>query len=153
MQQKFILHPDGDIQVMRNLLSTLNDRDAAKAWEVTIKLHKEDRSAKQNRLQWMWHQEYALHHGMTKEKAYCRYKYKYCLPIMLRDPDNAQLVELWEQIRDNPVAKAALVKVIHTGDLNTAEMAEALTEYDRETAVNGLAFTDPADLRREAMTG
>ncbi len=149
--QRFILRPGADPQVMQSLLQAITQRNAEKEWEVTIKLFKENRSIKQNRLQWMWHQEYALHEGMTKDNAYNRFKYKYVLPIMLRDPENNQLVTLWEQIRGNKEAIAALVKVIHTSDLDTAQMDEALTEYDRDTAAHGLVFSDPADLKMEAM--
>jgi len=155
-KQVFIIR-DNEEGPFDNLITLLDGLDIDKVWRVTVELDKETRSSKQNRLQWMWHTEWADYNGFTKETAYNRFKYKYVLPIMLRDEGvtslRTQLNSLWELIRDDRDSVAALVRVIHTSDLDTAQMAEALTEYDRDTAAHGLAFSDPEDLKMKAMMG
>lgn len=150
MKQTYILRP-GETVPLSNLMIWIASRDVEKTWRVVVGEDKESRSDKQNRLQWLWHTVWAEKNGYTKEYAYNRFKYKYVLPIMLRDEENTQLQRLWGLVRDDKEAVAALVRVIHTSDLDTAQMAEALTEYDRDTAAHGLVFPDPEDLKMKAM--
>ena len=133
-----------------NLMAWLLNRDTSKHWRIAITEDKEGRSNKQNSLQWRWHAEYGKHHGFSKEESYNKFKYHHCLPIMLADPENEQLRRVWELVRNDKEAVAGLVKALHTGDLDTHQMAEALTEYDQVNAARGLVFTDPADLKRDA---
>lgn len=146
----YIIRPGKDLP-LGNLNTDISNLDRSKDWRITVGEDKESRSNKQNRLQWLWHTEYGKHFGHTKEYAYCNFKYKYVLPIMLRDEENTQLQRLWSLVRGDKDAIAALVHVIHTGDLDTSQMAEALTEYDRDTATYGLVFSDPEDLKMKAM--
>jgi len=120
-------------------------------WEMVIKEFKHDRTESQRRLMWLWHTEFAKQYGDTKDKAHNRFKYRYVLPVMLkRTPLNEnerkvqdQLNSLYDLAKTNKSAMAALVRVISTNHLNTAELSEALTEYDRESSANGIAFPHP----------
>ena len=146
----FILRP-GETIPLANLMTWIASRDVTKTWQVIVSEHKANKSDAQNRLQWMWHGEWAKKYGYTKDHAYNRFKLKYCLPILLAKPANEQLRRVWELVRNDKEAIAGLIKALHTSDLEVPEMAEALTEYDRHTAVHGLAFTDPAELKMEAF--
>ena len=148
----FYLRP-GETVPLKNLLAWIVQRDVEKEWEVRIREYKDSKSDAQNRLQWVWHGVWAKEHGFTKEYAYNRFKYKYVLPIMLADGENTQLNRLWDRVRDDKEAVAALVRVIHTSDLTTSEMAEALDEYDRDTASHGLVFPDTDDYKRDKAMG
>lgn len=148
----FFLRP-GETTPEENLQLWIARRDLDKEWKVTVKEDKESKSDAQNRLQWVWHGVWAKENGFTKEYAYRRFKYKYVLPIMLADAEYPQLKRLWDRVRDDKAAVAALVRVIHTSDLTVSQMAEALDEYDKDTADNGLVFPDPDDYNRKKAIG
>jgi len=112
-------------------------------WEVTIKEYKENRTNAQNNLMWMWHKVFAEKYGETKERVHHRFKYKYVIPILLREDREGKLTKLYGLAESDKDAMAALVRVISTTHLNTAELSEALTEYDRESSANGIAFPHP----------
>ena len=50
--QRFILHPNGDPQVIQNLYQAITNRDAEKSWEVIIKPYRKNRSLDQNNYYW-----------------------------------------------------------------------------------------------------
>jgi len=152
MKQTYIIRP-GETAPLSNLMAWVVSRDVEKTWRVVVGEDKESKSDLQNSLQWVWHGIWAKENGFTKEHAYNRFKYKYVLPIMLADSENVQLNRLWARVRDDKEAVAALVRVIHTSDLTTAEMAEALDEYDRDTASHGLVFPDTDDYKRHKAIG
>lgn len=147
-KQTFILRPDST-QPFQSLLQYLQQRDQSIAWQVEVKPYKRDRSLEQNNTLWLWHSEWAKHDGCTKEYAHNRFKYKYVLPILLRDDTDGQITRVWELVRGDKEAVAGLVKAIHSGDLDVAQMHEAMTEYQNDAPNYGVVFTDP-ELRMTA---
>ena len=147
----FILRP-GETIPLGNLMTWIAARDQDKTWRVNIREDKLSRSDKQNSLQWLWHTVYGKRFGHSKDWVHNYFKFKFCLPIMLRDPEHDQLRRVWNLVRNDKEAIAGLVKVIHTSDLSTDEMAEALTEYDRHAASHGLIFPDPEEFKLRALS-
>src|SRR5690606_6979972 len=133
----------------QSLLEYLQQRDQSIPWQVDVKPYKKDRSLEQNNTLWLWHSEWATQHGCTKEYAHNRFKYKYVLPILLRDDTDGQITRVWELVRGDKEAVAGLVKAIHSGDLTVSQMSEAMTEYRMDSARMGYIFTDPDEMRME----
>ena len=134
--------------VYQNMLQYFASRDQEKTYKVTFQEYKRDRSLEQNALLWKWHTEYAAQYGCTKEYAHNRFKYKYVLPILLRDDEDGQIKRVWDLVRGDKEAIAGLVKAIHSSDLSVSQMSEAMTEYQMDASAQGFVFTDPED--REA---
>lgn len=148
-KQSFILWP-GQHHIVQSLMRFLNERNKAVPWEVVVREYKEDRSLEQNRTLWMWHSEFAVQHGCTKERSHNIFKYRHVLPILLRDDEDGQLTRVWELVRGDKEAVAGLVKAIHSSDLTVSQMSEAMTEYRMQAAVMGYVFTDPDEMRMSA---
>ena len=146
--ETYILAP-GDLTPYSNVLACIGALDRSKTWKVVIGEDKESRSNKQNRLQWMWHAEWAKCNGHTKDYAYNRFKYKYCLPIMLADTDEkfVPVRKVYDMVRGDKDGISAMVKILHTKDLSTKQMAQALDEYDMDSASQGCVFSDPEEFR------
>jgi len=149
-KQTFVLRP-GETTPVSNLMTWIAERDQSKTWRVNVREDKLSRSDRQNALQWLWHTVYAKRFGHDKNWAYENFKYRFCLPIMLANPENEQLARVWGLVRNDREAIAGLVKALHTSDLTTDEMAAALTDYDRHSASNGLVLPDPEEHRMKAM--
>lgn len=122
---------------------------------VEVKAAQNTRSAKQNRLLWLWHGIVSKETGETPDEVHDRIKERIVLPIMLSYPEryeHAEQIEAMLSLR--PKAKALLVRLISTTDLTVKHMAEFLTRYERDTAVKvGIVLPRPEDLYYEAMVG
>ena len=118
--------------------------------DVFVRTHKDDRSLKQNRLMWLWHTEFAATHGITKDEAHAQFKYRFCRPILIRDDEDGTLKLLFDRA-DSPELARRFIDLISTRDMSMAQLAEALTEYDRWAGYHGIVFTHPDDLYLEAM--
>lgn len=152
-RQSFVLRPGNEL-VLRNVQTELRriwDDPDAKPQRITIEPYKANRTKAQNALMWMWHTLWAEEFGYTKAKAHEKFKYRHVLPILLRDDDEGKLNELYAMAKTDRRMLAALVNILSTTHLNTAQFTEALEEYDRVTASRGLVFPHPADKYHEAM--
>lgn len=120
---------------------------------VDVKQAQNTRSAKQNRLLWLWHGIVGKETGETTDEVHDRIKESIVLPFMLSHPDryeHAAQIEAMFSLR--PKAKILLVRLISTTDLSVKHMAEFLTRYERETAVKvGIVLPRPEDLYYDAM--
>jgi hypothetical protein len=134
-----------------NFLSDFAQKSADIPWQITMEPYKANRTRAQNALMWMWHTAWAAEVGETKEYAHERFKHRHVLPILLRDDEEGKLTELHTAAKTNKRMMAALVNILSTTHLTTAQFTEALEEYDRATAARGLCFPHPEDQYREAM--
>lgn len=98
ISQSFLINREENYRAMMQFLV---NRNPEIEWEVVIREYKSDRSLDQNRLLWKWHQEWAEQAGYTKEYAHNRFKYKYVLPILLRDDEDGQITRVWELVRND----------------------------------------------------
>lgn len=128
---------------LKNLIVFLNQFKLGKPVQVEFKLYKQNRSIEQNKLMWLWHKEEGEHDGETKDYCHERFKYKYVLPILLRNDEKGRLAKLVDQAKRDKEMMAALVKIISTTHLTTSELKEALDEYNFEASLRGLMFTQP----------
>lgn len=125
---------------------------------VTIKEHKETRSAAQNRLLWSWNTQYANHLGEDKETIHNRMKEKHAIPIFIRDSEEyAAMVEAVKNVRRQGMSTDAdqlrkwIVEHTSTTDFDTKQMAEYLTEVERDAAEKGCPLSHPEDLYYRSM--
>lgn len=110
------------------------------------------KSARQRGLQWKWYSEVA-HAGIggihedTKEGVHLASKYRWALPIFIRDDEFfAELWTTWKVQHDgNEDALRWFVDTqVHTEKFNTSQMAEYLTEFQRYYSQR-VSLTDPDD--------
>ena len=130
--QRFILHPSGDSQILRNLMQAISDRDPDKAYEVTIKLYKKARSQEQNA--YLWGVVYP-----TIQSA-----------IQLSRGEHYSTDDLHEWFRDKFLPKKAITikgetKVVRpsTTKLTTKEFGDYLDQVIMFAAESGIVVPDP----------
>ena len=112
-----------------------------------------DKSARQRGLQWRWYTEVAKagvggKHEDTKEGVHLVSKYRWALPILLRDDEFfSEIYKAWKDKHgnDEEAMKWFVDVQVHTESLSSSQMAEFLTEFHRYYAplVN---LTNPDDL-------
>ncbi len=121
-------------------------------WEVVIREHKSSRSLAQNRLYWKWNSELSSETGISKQAAHLQFKWRFARPLLIRDDETGGIEALYERVKDHPAMQKALTNLLSTRDLSTAQMAEALTDYDLWAANSGgVQFSHPEDLYFEAI--
>ncbi len=116
--------------------------DKSKRWTVSIKDQKSKRSINQHGLMFLWVTELAAEQGMTKEEVHLYNKRKFFLPIYERDGepykdlrDTMDAMRVVYRNGDKDAAESMLrfvVDRISTTDANTAQMAEALDDMDKD---------------------
>lgn len=153
--QRFILGPDSP-QALESLLQFLGQRNPDIRWVVMVEPYHINRTVAQNALLWAWHTIYGNEFGYTKEEQHNRFKWRHVRPILLRDNDpDGRLAGLIALAEGSPLRKEMLETIteyaLSTTMLSTKQFSEALDEYDRRTATEGLTFPHPEDRYREAM--
>lgn len=135
----------------------IDDLDVAKVWRVTIEEWKNNRSGAQNALYWRWLTEYGHETGHSKEEAHEVMKYKFAVPIFVRDDaEYADMVASVKEVRKAGMYVYAnnlrdqIVKLTSTTDFNVKQMAEYLTAFERFARSEGVDLSRPDDLMYEA---
>jgi hypothetical protein len=115
---------------------------------VDVKVHRENRTLAQNALMWKWHTEGGDHLGETKEDMHTEFKRRFVVPILRRDDaEYAKMVLAvlkLEKVGMRPEferLRAGIIELTSTTTLNTAQLTEALTEYERHLLSLGAEIT------------
>lgn len=137
--------------VKLNLIDYIQDLPANGKFKVVISAAN-SKSARQRGLQWRWYTDVAQAgiggaHEDTKEGVHLVSKYRWALPIFIRDDE--LFAELWgawkmKHGNDEDAMRWFVDTQIHTEKFTTSQMAEYLTEFQRHygQVVN---LTDPGD--------
>lgn len=125
--------------------------------KLTLEVWRDKRSAAQQSLMWIWHKQWAEYFGDEVKDEHIRFKRDYLLPVLLRDNVVDGLHELYAEacarqlLTGDHGSLMALYHLITTNALKTKQFAEILTQYEREAAMEGLAFTVRCSEYEEAM--
>lgn len=125
---------------------------------VTAEQEEENRSAKQNRLLWLWNTEIGNHLGMGKDEVHDMLKEKFAVPIFTRDSKSyAEMVESVKNVRragmtkDADQLKKQIVKLTSTADFSVKQMTEYLHSMELFAGNVGATITFPEDIYNSAM--
>lgn len=138
-------------------LNTIKIGPGEQVWEARFRPHKKNRSAAQQALMWIWHKQWSDHFGDEVKDEHIRFKREFLLPVLLRDNVIDGLPALYRSAANRLVTNGdargmlALYELITTSALNTAQFSEILTQYEREAAMEGCAFTVLGPQYDEAM--
>lgn len=122
--------------------------------QITIKplSCKELRSNAQNKLAWMWASHLAKETGELKEHVHAKFKARHLAPILARD--DADFASYWEKFGSfgimtgyNDFWLQTVASVVSSGDASTKQMAEALTEWEMDSAGKGYPLPQPEEYR------
>ena len=113
------------------------------------------KSARQRGLDWLWNTDIAKsgiggEHEDTKEGVHLVSKYRWAIPIMVRDnPFFSDLYDLFiDKYGKDPERMMFFVEnQVHTEKFNVSQMAEYLTEKQRYYLGKGVSLTDPDDIK------
>ena len=120
--------------------------------QITIKplSRKELRSNAQNKLAWMWASHLAKETGELKEHVHAKFKARHLAPILARD--DADFAGYWEKFGSfgimtgyNDFWLQTAASVVSSGDASTKQMAEALTEWEMDSASKGYPLPQPEE--------
>jgi len=125
---------------------------------ITIEPYKENRSAKQQRLQWLWNTQIGEYLGYTKDEFHEIAKADFAVPILIRDDaEYAEMVAAVKEVRKSGMEIQAdalrreIVRLTSTTDFNTKQMTEYLNRMEQFAADKGANITFPADIANEAL--
>ena len=141
-------------------LASLNSMKAARAYlegvvpNGKIKVTFSDagtKSVKQRGLQWVWYEDKSKSGrggrlGDTKENCHLEAKYRFAVPILLRDDSFfADLYLAWcNKYEDSEEHMFYFVdKHVSTEKFTVSQMAEFLTEFKNDCIRNGIDLTEP----------
>jgi len=112
-----------------------------------------NRSVKQNSLLWLWH-TFVANSGKgsydTKEAVHRSVKKRWVIPILIRDdPNFADLYRIWKQLYGGNMDRMNwfVDNMVSTATLDTNQMAEVLTDYQRYYLEHEMPLPDPDDLK------
>jgi len=139
--------------VLDNVMISLRNKELNGRVQVTIS-DTASKSARQRGLQWLWNTEVANSgkggkHEDTKEGVHLVSKYRWCIPILIRDdPNFADLYLIWKQLYGGDEERMLWFTQtqVHTEKLSASQMAEFLTEYQRHYSSQGIELTNPDDM-------
>jgi hypothetical protein len=149
-RQEIIIKDAGQKSYLKEQLNAIPEDGS-----VTVIIKKTDHSstAKQRRLTWLWNTEVA-NSGIGQDdsalEVHTRAKYKFGLPILLRD--NEMFAVLWEAFQKT-VSQSSIyaiyvkdftIQYISTERMTRAQRAEYLTAFQRYWIMNGVELTDPS---------
>lgn len=126
--------------------------------EVVIRPYKKDRSVAQNSLLWRWNTIIGSELGESKEEIHERNKERFLVPIYERDDlDYAAMIEAVRSVyrqglqQDALFLRKRIVALTSTTKATTAQMAEFLTEIERDASRLGIILPRPDDVYLEAL--
>lgn len=104
-----------------------------------------DRTADQNKLQWLWATEAAHQRGdMTAEEVQREWKLRFGVPILRED--SAEFREVYDRLlkpRSYEEKVAAMRFIDVTSAMKVRQMVRFLDEVQRECSAQGIILTDP----------
>lgn len=157
-QQKraFFFHEPQHRDVCKTFLDTIPIGEGHQVWQVVASPYKKNRTLAQQSLMWIWHDQWSQHFGDTKAAEHIRFKADYILPIYLRDYIVDGLHEMYQDAVEAstegyPQRLQAIYRLVSSTRLNTQQMAEALTEYQSDAAMEGCHFRVTCREYKEAM--
>lgn len=121
--------------------------------EVTIQPAKRKRSLSQNRLYWLWVNQWSEHWGWTEQYTHHFFKYKFLAIVFYRD--DAKYAEACDAVKviksiDEGLYKSIAANVVRqtsTTDANTAQMTEYLDKIERYCYSKGVMLKIPDELQ------
>ena len=134
-------------------VSAIKDIQADGTWKVTIS-KSAGKSARQRGLQWTWYRD-VVRSGMggrdeaDEHRLDLVSKFRWCLPIKLREDDFfAELYAMYKAKHgDDKDRMMWFVETkVHTEELDSSQMAEFLTSFQRYYLGEGFPLSDPEDL-------
>lgn len=120
--------------------------------QITIKplSRKELRSNAQNKLAWMWASHLAKETGELKEHVHAKFKARHLAPILARD--DLEFAGYWEKFGSFGVMTGysdfwlqTVASVVSSGDASTKQFAEALNEWEMDSANKGYPLPQPEE--------
>lgn len=123
------------------------------SYTVEIKKTGKDSTAKQRRLNWLWCSEIAksgVGYDDNKMDVHIRGKYKFALPILLRDCDifpiiHAHFMEVTRYAEDRSHLVKEFTRLhISTEQMTKEQRAEYLTDFSQFFISHGVTLTDPS---------
>ena len=141
-------------------LASLNSMKAARAYldgvvpNGKIKVTFSDagtKSVKQRGLQWIWYEDKAKSGrggrlGDTKENCHLEAKYRFAVPILLRDDSHfagLYLVYCIKYEEDQKMMLYFIDQHVSTEKFTVSQMAEFLTEFKNDCIRSGIDLTEP----------
>jgi len=155
LNKRFIFHEDKHKEACKAYIDTI-EIDEKHPIEAIFRPYKRNISEAQRALMWIWHKQWSQHFGDSPQEQHIRFKADYVLPILLREQTIAGLSGAYDAVRVNrdlgdPRPLKAFYDLLSTNMLKTHEMAEALTQYEQDTALKGLAFLTKGPEYEDAM--
>ena len=141
-----------DERARKTAMSQLMDMPTDGSMKVVFSGAK-DKSAQQRGLQWMWYED-VVKSGIggrdeaNENRLHLVSKYKWCLPIQIRDDDH--MADLWltfynQHCHDPDALEWFVDHQVSTEKLIRSQMAEFLTKFQEHYAGLGVNLRDPTD--------
>ena len=151
MKETFIIRNEKDAEQLQYYVhDCLQDHSPL---EVVVHAGAQNRSARQNRLIWLWNTEIGNRIGLTKDEVHIMLKRRFAIPIFTRDdPDYAAMVLAIKNVRKEghedwaEAAAKEIARLTSTTAFTTEEMAEYMRDIERYAAEEGIQLTFPEDL-------
>ena len=124
--------------------------------QVVIKEYRRKRSNSQNRLMWMWCDEWAKHeHETDVELQHHRLKWRYGRSIFIvKQPELVDMVAAIDAIHGSPeygILSLAVAANMRSSKLLVGEMNDYLTKLETEARQRGIELTVTGDRYNVAM--
>lgn len=125
--------------------------EPGKQWIVRIFQKKQNRSAAQNSLYWLWMTEISDKTGYTKQELHEMCKRKHLIPILARDDE--KFCEMWEAVQsaNDAVLDMGVAYLVSTTGLKTKQFTEYLNDVEMEYEGQGVPLPHPEDRYYQAM--
>jgi len=145
--EKFILSSE---LIRDNALNRIKEIELNGKTTVTIS-DTGSKSARQRALNWVWNENVAEsgfggRHEDTKAGVHRLAKYRWALPILIRDkPNFADLYSVYRQLYEGDQEKMVyfIDEHIHTEHMSISQVAEFLSEFQNYYLGHGVALVDP----------
>ncbi|MBP4899204.1 hypothetical protein ITD66_19370 [Acinetobacter baumannii] len=145
----------GIVQVI-NYLNNNHSKAAAEGKPLVVRINQkeDDRSAAQNRLYWMWLNQWAKRQGTDKDYEHLFFKKNFLAKIYDRD-DVGQYKKTFKAVRELKDSKHplyqdvanGLCELMSTTDASTAQFAEYLNDIHAWCNKQGCYLETPDDLK------
>ncbi|MGK7201059.1 hypothetical protein [Acinetobacter baumannii] len=156
MEPRFVIKNHSDINYVIGYLNTNHAKAAneGKPLVVLIAPQEKDRSKAQNRLYWMWLNQWAKKQGTDKDYEHLFFKRKFLSVIYYRD-DVGQYRTTFDAVKvlkkqNHPMYQYVadgLNELISTTDASTAQFTEYLNDIHAFCNKNGCYLETPDDLK------
>ncbi len=156
MEPRFVIKNHSDINYVIGYLNTNHAKAASegKPLVVLIAPQEKDRTKAQNRLYWMWLNQWAKRQGTDKDYEHLFFKKNFLAKIYDRD-DVGQYKKTFKAVRELKDSKHplyqdvanGLCELMSTTDASTAQFTEYLNDIHAFCNKNGCYLETPDDLK------